>query len=141
MNTTEAITIGFLHRLADGQAAVGPLDLELTGARAVLRQLPTVYFNLLHLYYIRGLSIAEVARKCGCPEGAVIRWHDQAVRVYARQLQAAGLIASLPPKGRKQATRKPATAGKDQIEMFSQKEIGDVCMASRAVDNNQAIER
>jgi len=126
----ETAALGFLNRLAPGQVATRPLDPELTGARAVLRQLPTVYYCLLNLHYVRGFSITEVARKCGCPEGAVTRWHDQAVRAYALQLQVAGLIPSPSTKGRQQANRRPITSGEDQIEMFSQNEIGDAELAS-----------
>jgi len=130
----ETTALGILSRLAAGQAGTGPLDRELTVARAELRQLPTVYFCLLNLHYIRGFSIAEVTQRCGCPEAAVIRWHHQAVRAYALQLETAGLIPSLAPKGGNRSRCTPRTADENQLEMFSTDQFGEVATTGPAVD-------
>ena len=118
MNASETIARDLLSRLASDKAAPGPIGADLGGARAVLRKLPTVPYNLLHLHYVRSMGIAEVARKCGCPEGAAIKWLDRAVQVYARQLEASGLIPSSETHGRKRLSRKPGPAGEDQVELF-----------------------
>ena len=112
-------------------------EIELTTARAAIQRLPTVFYHLLSLLIIRGMSPAAIAKSCGCSEARVLRWLEHAREALGVQLQVVEATATARSGRRSSRTRPPITEG-DLFEISAFRE--NTAASELAVPSSQSTQ-
>ena len=124
-----------LRKLAHVRDWDGCLNPELAPARDVLRELPTVEFDLLHLHYIEGLPLEQIAKEYGCAEICIRLWHEHAIEVFARGLEVFAVPETSPcPHSRDSGPSTPA-----QVQMCEADEINGVAPHANVSNHTRSL--